>query len=486
MQIAQILAGYSLADADLLRRAMGKKKPEEMAQQREVFIAGAMKNSVSEKQADYIFGLMEKFAGYGFNKPHSVCYALIAYQTAWLKHYYPADFMAAVMSADMQNTDKIVTNVEECREMGLDLVPPDVNKGEFRFTPRTDNQIDYGLGAIKGLGEGAIDIIIQSRRNDGLFSNLFEFCKRVDPRKINRRALDALVGSGSLDGLVSEQGLQQKGSVDSVRAQLYAEQEEAVKMAEQDARNTESGTDDLFGSLNPVAGDVSHPSRPALKSLSMQVRLAKEKETLGLYLTGHPIDIYRSELKHLAGCRVKELRASQSEQTIAGWVVGVRSMKSQRGSIVFATLDDRSGRLDVSVFADLLEQSRDKILKDSLLVVRGVVSVDEYSGGLRMRSSEIYDLVEARGKFAKSLKIQVSASVPKACLSSDLAELLTPHKERQRDGCPVVIHYSSANACAELVLGDEWRVKPSDELIELLRDKFGRDVVSIDYIGQSR
>lgn len=485
MQIAQILAGYSLADADLLRRAMGKKKPEEMAQQREVFIAGAMKNSVSEKQADYIFGLMEKFAGYGFNKPHSVCYALIAYQTAWLKHYYPADFMAAVMSADMQNTDKIVTNVEECREMGLHLAPPDVNKGEFRFTPKPDNRIVYGLGAIKGLGEGAINIIIQARHNDGPFSNLFEFCKRVDPRRINRRALDALVGSGSLDELVSEQGAQQRSPIDYKRALLYASQEEAVKMAEQDARNTESGTDDLFGSFNPVEGHVSHPSRPVVKGLSMQVRLAKEKETLGLYLTGHPIDVYRPELKHLAGCRISELRASQSEQTVAGWVVGVRSLKSQRGVIVFATLDDRSGRLDVSVFSDLLEQNRDKIRKDSLLVVRGIVSVDEYSGGLRMRSSEICDLVEARWKYAKSLKVRIDSNVPEACLSGDLAKVLTPYKEQHGNGCPVVIHYTSANACAEIVLGDEWRVNPNDDLLESLRDKFGRDEVSIDYTGLS-
>ncbi|MBT3428367.1 MAG: DNA polymerase III subunit alpha [Gammaproteobacteria bacterium] len=485
MQIAQILAGYSLADADLLRRAMGKKKPEEMAKQREIFIAGAMKNDVSEKQSDYIFGLMEKFAGYGFNKPHSVCYALIAYHTAWLKHYYPADFMAAVMSADMQNTDKIVTTVEECRDMGLDLSPPNVNEGEYRFTPKSGNEIVYGLGAIKGLGEGAISAIVESRHDQGRYSDLFEFCKRVDPRKINRRALDALVGSGSLDDLVPDQGLKGRSQIDLKRALLYASQEEAVKMAEQDARNVESGTDDLFGGFDADV-NVTHPSRPEVKGLSMQVRLSKEKETLGLYLTGHPIDLYRPELKHLAGCKVSDLRASQAEQTVAGWVVGLRSMKSQRGAITFATLDDRSGRVDVSIFSDLLEQSRDKICKDSLLVVRGVVSNDEYSGGLRMRSSEIYDLVEARGKFAKSLKVRVSGQFPQACLEGGLAELLTPYKEKQRDGCPVVIHYSSRNACAELVLGDEWRVNPDDDLIELLRDKFGRDEVSIDYTGQSR
>jgi DNA polymerase-3 subunit alpha len=284
---------------------------------------------------------------------------------------------------------------------------------------------------------------------------------------------------------VSEQGAQQGSPVDYKRALLYANQEEAVKMAEQDARNIESGTDDLFGSFNPVEGHVSHPSRPVVKGLSMQVRLAKEKETLGLYLTGHPIDVYRPELKHLASCRISELRASQSEQTVAGWVVGVRSMKSQRGAIVFATLDDRSGRLDVSVFSDLLEQNRDKIRKDSLLVVRGIVSVYEYSGGLRMRSSEIYDLVEARGKYAKSLKVRINSNVPEACLSSDLAKVLRPYKEQQGNGCPIVIHYTSANACAEIVLGDEWRVNPNDDLLELLRDKFGSDEVSIDYTGLS-
>ena len=480
MQIAQILAGYSLADADLLRRAMGKKKPEEMAKQRQTFVAGAMKNEVSSEQAGHIFDLMEKFAGYGFNKPHSVCYALVAYQTAWLKHFYPADFMAAVMSADMQNTDKIVINVEECREIGLVLDPPDVNVGDFRFVATAKDQLVYGLGAIKGLGEGPVEALVQARQA-GPFIDLYDFCRRVDGKRLNRRALEALIAAGALDKLMPH-SLGEGLSIDQRRGWLLAHQEEAVLIAEQSARNEEGGLTDLFGELEPTpAGPKDEAKAESVLPLTMANRLAREKEALGLYLTGHPIDVYRSELKHFASGRIADLRASQSEQMFAGWVVGLRSMKTQRGPIVFVALDDRSARIEVGVFADLLESVRDKISKDTLLVVKGSVSQDDFSGGLRVRATEVLSLVEARQRAVRGLTLRVSSGGVDAQFPKTLADLLKTYQEPKQSGCPVIIDYCTEGASAELQLSDEWRVTPSDEMLDGLRHQFGMEQVQLTY-----
>lgn len=480
MQIAQILAGYSLADADLLRRAMGKKKPEEMAKQRETFVQGAVNNSVAEAQAGNIFDLMEKFAGYGFNKPHSVCYALVAYQTAWLKHYYPADFMAAVMSADMQNTDKIVINVDECREMGLTLDPPNVNFGDYRFVAQSKTRLVYGLGAIKGLGEGPIEALVNARQS-APFKDLYDFCQRVDPKRLNRRALEALISAGALDtiGGDADGGLVE---LDQRRGWLLARQEEALRIAEQSARDQEAGLTDLFGELEPVNQPEERlGGKMTEQALTMANRLAREKEALGLYLTGHPIDVYRSELKHFANTRIADLRASQNDQVFAGWVVGLRSMKTQRGAVVFVTLDDRSARIEVGVFSDLLDLVRDKMSKDSLIVIRGTVSQDDFSGGLRVRASEVQSLVEARQRTLRGLSLKVTSEGLDERFSKALAGLLQEHQEPKRNGCPVIIEYQSPGACAELQLGDQWRVKPSDELLECLRSKFGSEQVGLQY-----
>ncbi len=485
MQIAQVLAGYSLADADLLRRAMGKKKPEEMAMQREVFLKGAIANGVVQSQADHIFNLMEKFAGYGFNKPHSVCYALVAYQTAWLKHYYPADFMAAVLSADMQNTDKVVINVEECRDMGIELRPPDINTGAFRFVPSGANTIIYGLGAIKGLGEGPVEMIVNARNSGGQFTELFDFCEAVDARKINRKAIDALIGSGALDALVPTQ---QADSVDDPigyrRALLYANLEDAVQLAEQKARNADSGSTDLFGevSLGGETGGNSYNHLDSLRCLTLKERLDYERETLGLYLTGHPIDVYRSELRFLAKTRIVDLRAIKEEQTIAGLIVGLRTMKSRKGeTIAFLTLDDRSGRVEVSVFADLLDKHRERLQKDSVIVVTGSAASDDFTGGLRVRATEIFDVVDARQNCLSKLKLNVFASTIDEDFSEELAAILLPFKGFDGDGCLVALEYTGPDARAEVLLGDAWRVRPDDVLIQSLRDRYGSDQVYLDY-----
>ena len=299
MQIAQVLAGYSLGGADLLRRAMGKKKPEEMAKQREVFQKGAADQGIDPELAIKIFDLVEKFAGYGFNKSHSAAYALVSYQTAWLKAHYPSQFMAATMSSDMDKTDKVVTFIEEVRTMGIQLLPPDVNSGTFQFSVDEEDHIIYGLGAIKGLGEGPVENIIEARQT-GPFKDIFDFCKRVDPRKVNKRALEALIRSGALDRLGPGVDL------DYDRAVMWNTLSEAVKTAEQSAASADAGMGDLFGDIAPSGAspaDVYSEFRRT-RRWSMKERLSGEKETLGLYLTGHPIEEYEEELKHFVSSSI--------------------------------------------------------------------------------------------------------------------------------------------------------------------------------------
>lgn len=489
MQIAQILAGYSLADADLLRRAMGKKKPEEMAKQRDSFVSGALKNKVEEKQAGHIFDLMEKFAGYGFNKPHSVAYAWIAYQTAWLKHYFPADFMAAVLSADMQSTDKVVINVEECREMNIALAPPSVNRGGFRFVADTTSSIVYGLGAVKGLGEGPIDVIVEGRSKAGDFKDLYDLCDRSDARKLNKRALDALIGCGALDELaVFENQTEKQCEIDYRRALLLANQFDAVKVAEQKAHNQDGGLMDLFGEDIHAGTDASSPYNHfnGLRSLTFKERLNKEKETLGLYLTGHPIDIYKDELKQLSRTRIADLRVGKEEQIVVGLVVGVRTMKSKKGETIgFLTLDDSSDRLEIGIFGDLYELHHTKLRKDAVLFCKGALSVDEFSGGVRMRVNDVYDLIEARARSVKRLRLCLSEEDLQGRFSTELAGILAPYTRsnslRPGSGCLVAIDYSRQNAQADVALGEAWRVCLDDDLIQNLRDRYGAHRVLIDY-----
>ncbi len=483
MQIAQILAGYSLANADLLRRAMGKKKPDEMAKQREVFLAGTDANNIDRAQADHIFNLMEKFAGYGFNKPHSVCYALIAFQTAWLKHYYPADFMASVLSADMQNTDKVVINVEECKEMNLALLPPDINQGEFRFVAKDRESIVYGLGAIKGLGAGPVENIVKSRGESGSFKDLFDFCGRVDTRKANKKAIEALIGSGAMDDLV-QAASSHYDEVGYKRALLLANQEDAIQLADQNTRNADSGHTDLFGEVSLMTADMDSDYNhfEDLHCLTLKDRLVKERTSLGLYLSGHPIDVYRRELKYLAKTRICDLRASNDEQSIAGLIVAVRTMKSRKGdNIAFITLDDGTGRMEASVYAELLDQHRESLQKDAIVVLKGTTATDEYAGGVRMRANEVYELVDARQKNLIKLRLSVSGSSMSGDFMHELKQILTPYKDRSGIGCRFSVAYASTDAKAEVILGDEWRVKPDDDLIENLKDHYGADHVHLDY-----
>ncbi len=466
MQIAQVLAGYTLGGADMLRRAMGKKKPEEMAKQREIFTKGALARGVEEKTATYIFDLMEKFAGYGFNKSHSAAYALVSYQTAWLKAHYPAAFMAAVMSADMDSTDKVVTLIEECREMKLEVVSPDVNTSHYKFTVKDDGAIFYGLGAIKGVGEGAIEGIIQAREQDGPFRDLFDFCRRIDLKKANRRTLEALIRAGALDGLGPN------------RAILMATLDTAVQMAEQHHKDAAAGQNDMFALMEPEqAASGSFVEAPDWDD---EIRLNGEKETLGLYLTGHPIDRYEQELAGIISHRICDLNPS-GDQTIivAGLVVAMRTMNTRRGDrMAFVTLDDRSGRLELAVFADTYQHYRDLLVKDRLVVVEGEVSVDDYSGGIKMSARKVYDIDNARESFAKRLVLTLKQEQTVNGFVQDLAQVLTPFREGR---CTVRVEYHRPDAQAQLTFGPDWRVRPTDELLRRITELAGEGSVRIEY-----
>ncbi|WP_288463399.1 DNA polymerase III subunit alpha, partial [uncultured Pseudomonas sp.] len=410
MQIAQVMGGYTLGQADMLRRAMGKKKPEEMAKQRGGFIEGCANNGIDADLAGNIFDLVEKFAGYGFNKSHSAAYGLVSYQTAWLKTHYPAPFMAAVLSADMHNTDKVVILIEECRHMKLRIDTPDVNISEFKFTVNDGGRIVYGLGAIKGVGEGPVEAIVEARA-EGPFKDLFDFCARVDLKRINKRTLEALIRSGALDRLgphYHDELKAYQATIDQNRAVLLAAMEEAIASAEQTARSHNSGHVDLFGGVfaEPEA-DVYANHRRA-RELNLKERLRGEKETLGLYLTGHPIEEYEGEVRRLARQRIVDLKPSRETQTVAGLIVNLRVMKNKRGDKMgFVTLDDRSGRIEASLFAEAFNAAQALLQTDALVIVEGEVSQDDFSGGLRLRAKRVLGLEEARTALAESLRIAV-------------------------------------------------------------------------------
>jgi DNA polymerase-3 subunit alpha len=466
MQISQVVGGYTLGGADLLRRAMGKKKPEEMAKQRSTFLEGAGKLCFDLDKAGALFDLMEKFAGYGFNKSHSAAYALVSYQTMWLKAHYPAAFMAAVLSADMDNTDKVVTLIEECRAMDLEVVPPSVNTSAHKFTVR-EGTVVYGLGAIKGVGEQAVQGIVEERLAKGPFRDLFDFCRRIDLKKANRRVLEALIRAGALDGLGAN------------RATLMAALPQALKLAEQDSKNSEAGLGDLFGFDSTVLVDSPATYDP-VPEWDEDFRLQGEKETLGLYLTGHPINQYLDELKRFTSCRIADLKPQRKQNVVvAGLVVGVRTMQNKRGDRMgFVTLDDRSGRIEIAAFAEAYQRFRDQLVKDRVLVVEGEVNQDEYSGGLRMQASEIYDIDQARERYARRIVLRLDEAAADNGLLTALEKALLPFREGR---CPIRVHYRNRTAQTPIDLGETWNVRPAQELLQRLRHLLGEENVRLEY-----
>ncbi|MDF1757146.1 MAG: DNA polymerase III subunit alpha [Legionellaceae bacterium] len=461
MQIAQVLANYTLGGADLLRRAMGKKKPEEMEKQRIFFTDGAKERGVPVEESTTIFDLIEKFAGYGFNKSHSAAYALIAYQTAWLKAHYPAAFMAAVMSSDMDNTEKTVGFINECANMGLTVLPPSLNNSQYSFTVIDEKTIIYGLGAIKGVGEAAIASLVEDREQNGLYSSMFDLCKRLDLRKINRRVLDALIKSGCMDDFKVE------------RSSLCISIDKALQIGVNHQKHQQSGQGDLF-SLFEESSKVD--SYVEAKPWSIKERLTGEKETLGLYLTGHPSDPYIKEFTSFTQ-KISELNPLKSKRVIVcGLIRGIKQIVTKRGKkLAIINLDDAKGAIDIVAFSEIFEQIQGRISVGDIAVVEGELSEDGYTGGNKIMASLLLSVEDARLRFIKCLSLTLSSSDEK--LLPSLQSLLKSYQ----GGCVVQICYSNSVAKATINLGLDYRVNPSDELIEKLLDLVGATNVELCY-----
>ncbi|MGU3840071.1 helix-hairpin-helix domain-containing protein, partial [Vibrio diabolicus] len=449
-------------------RAMCKKKPEEMAKQRAIFEEGAIKNGIDGELAMKIFDLVEKFAGYGFNKSHSAAYALVSYQTLWLKTHYPAEFMAAVMTADMDNTEKVVGLVDECFRMKLTVLPPDINSGLYRFNVDENGAIVYGIGAIKGVGEGPIDAILEARNKGGHFKDLFDFCARVDLKRVNKRVIEKLIYAGALDRLGPH------------RAAMMASLNDAVKAASQHHQAEAFGQTDMFGVLTDAPEEVEH-KYTQVPPWTEKVWLEGERDTLGLYLTGHPINAYVKELNKYTSCRLKDATPTRRDQsvTVAGLVIAARVMTTKRGTrIGIMTLDDRSGRMEVMLFSDALDRYAELLEKDRILVVSGQVSFDDFNGGLKMSAREVMDLGSAREKYARGLSVSIDATQINDQFFEQFSRILEPHKAGT---VPVNVYYQRADARARLTLGTEWRVTPSDTLLDDLKQLLGKSQVELEF-----
>ncbi|MGP1947663.1 MAG: DNA polymerase III subunit alpha [Arsenophonus sp. NC-PG7-MAG3] len=469
MQIAQVLAGYTLGEADMLRRAMCKKKPEEMAKQRSAFQSGVVKNGIDCELGIRIFDLMEKFAGYGFNKSHSAAYALVSYQTLWLKTHYSAEFMAAVMSADMDNTEKVVSLVDECWSIGLKVLPPDINSGLYHFHVNASGEIVYGIGAIKGVGEGPIKTIIESRQKGGFFKEIFDLCARIDTKKLNRRVMEKLIMSGAFDHLGPH------------RAALMSSLEDALKAANQHAKAEAIGQTDMFGVLAETPDQVEQ-SYDSVAKWPEHLILEGERETLGLYLTGHPITAYLSEIQHYSsGLRLKDVNPTSRGEisTVVGLALTAKVVTSKRGNRVgICTLDDRSGRLNIILFSDTLEKYQHLLVKSKILIATGQISFDDFNGSNKMSVHELIELSEARNKYARGIAISLIDKQMNDRLLNRLRDTLEPYRSGT---IPVHIYYQKKDACAKLKLGITWRVIPTDKLLIELRTLLGNHQVELEF-----
>ena len=474
MQISQLIGGYTLGAADMLRRAMGKKKPEEMAEHRGIFNEGATQSGIDGKLAMQLFDLMEKFAEYGFNKSHTAAYAVVTYHTAWLKAHHAAAFMAATLSSDMDNTDTVKIFHDDAKANGLTILGPDVNTSEFRFAPVDAKTIRYGLGAVKGTGENAVTAIIGARESGGPFKDIFDFCHRVDRRIVNRRAMEALIRAGAFD------------AIDSERARVLAQLGLAIETADQAAANAHQnslfGMDDVAPATQarPGSADAQYPV------WSDRQKLIEEKSALGFFFSNHPFSIVRDEVRTLCPTPISRLEAGRDATIVAGIVTEVRTQMTRRGKMAFVTLDDGDGRIEAAVFSELFDAQRHKLRMDELLLVEGKVSRDEFRDALKLGVDRLLTFNEARAQWASRLRLDLRELDLKALGGvRRIHDLLQPFAQMAESsttkGCPVTLTYSNGKAEAELELGDSLRVRPDTDLIDALRGLVGRDRVRLDY-----
>lgn len=497
MQMAQIIGGYSLGGADLLRRAMGKKKAEEMAKHRALFREGAAKNGLDSAKAEEIFDLMEKFAGYGFNKSHAAAYALLAYYTAWLKAHHPAAFMAANMSLAMDDTDKVKILFEDCLANDLIVLPPDINQSAYYFEPvvQTDGKpakkIRYGLGAIKGSGQNAIEEIVRARKEKP-FTDQLDFCTRIDRRVVNRRAMEALIRAGAFD------------SIDPHRAQLLASLPFIIEAAEQANANVLQGG--LFEDDSASDNALAYASE-RIKELPWddKRKLQEEKTALGFYLSGHPFNAYQTEVRRFVKQSLADLKEGR-DKLVAGVIVSLRTQMTQRGKILIVLLDDTSSQCEVSIFHEQYEAYKHFLKEDELLIVQGNARYDSFSGGIRLSASMVMNLENARSRFARVLRLSLYEQTDAQKLSKLLKQYQShenntdldqppanfpmsqkPSQNTQAQSnldqgtLPVQIYYRNGVAESEFMLGASWRIKPSDDLLALLRNEYANSVVEICY-----
>jgi DNA polymerase-3 subunit alpha len=462
MQIAQVIGGYTLGGADLLRRAMGKKKAEEMAQQRDVFVAGAEKNGLSRGKATQLFDLMEKFAGYGFNRSHAAAYALLAYQTAYMKAHHPAAFMAANLSLVMDDTDKVRQFHDDAAGNGLRVLPPDIDASEYRFVPVDAKTIRYGLGAVRGTGESAIAAILAAR-GGAPFRGLADLCRRVDKRMVNRRVLEALVRSGAFDG------------IEANRASLLASVGRALEAAEQRERSASQVS--LFEDGDAAGGEGDRLVEA--KPWDRRQTLMEEKVALGFALSGHLFSVHERDIAGFPRVPLARLQSAEHRVWLAGVVASARVQMTRRGRMMVVVLDDGSAQIELSVFNELFERHRDKLKEDALLIVQGKVQRDEFAGGLRVTADELYDLAGLRERYAARLRLAMNGHSD----ARRLKELLAPY--RAQGACPVSVHYENGTAACEVALGDAWRVRPDGQLLELLGAWLAPENVQVVYSGVS-
>jgi len=499
MQIAQMLASYTLGEADMLRRAMGKKKPQEMARQGEKFTAGAVKNGHDREKAKYIFDLMEKFAGYGFNKSHSAAYALLAYQTAWLKTHYPAEFMAAVLSTDMDNTDKVVTLIEECRQMGLTIDNPSLNASDYAFSVSAEKTIVYGLGAIKGAGEAALKSLLQFRAHYGQVHSIVDFFSHADFSKLNKRVLEALICAGVFDQLEPN------------RRYLLQQLPEFLKLAEQTTENKKTGQADLFGLGQSQSLEQHHDD--ILKNGNDQPRwnererLQREKAAIGLYLTGHPIDSYKSQLLAILNqqtlastmSRIEEdndtnasRRGGRKKQSIwvAGLITDIRLRQGKNGKMAFITIDDRSARAEISCFSQSYEANKDAITVDEIVLIQGRAGYDDFSQQWKINAEHIYRLSEVPERFAKAIQITVDMEVPErlAPIIKIVNDGLSASSDSENNdkapkdtGASVYFHLKHENMQGKIQLPKGKRLKLSPHYYQQLLAICGRENLNLHY-----
>lgn len=464
MEIARVLAGYTMGGADVLRSAMGKKKIEEMAKQRIKFVEGATNRDVDSHLAGSIFDLMEKFAEYGFNKSHSVCYALIAYQTAYLKARYPAEFMAAVLSSDMDNTDKVLRFFNDVQALGLTVLPPDINNSDHVFTVNDDNEIIYGLGAIKGAGEAALSSIIIERQQNGLFQDIFDFCQRNDLRKVNKKVIEALIKSGAMDQLGSH------------RAELLANLPMVLQAVEHQAHHQDQH--DLF-SADSTSSATIVPLKP-ISQWPMRLQLQAERVALGLYLSGHPMQIYRREFQSILRSNLSQIKPTQNQTImVAGLVVAVRNMMTKRGQrMAFVTLDDGCAQIEMAIFSDIYQQYKPLLSVDEVIIVECDVSVDRFNDGYRLSCKKLWTTNQFRQQRAKKLFL----SLPQKMAGNDFSQQLAKLLQSYRGGnCPICIRYQQQQAEAAINLGDEWKVTVEDNLLSDLESILPSQYIQVVY-----